>query len=174
MCVIFSKDSVSGVLLKDGQARVGKTSHLIFGIVNSTFYYPLEALDIFSRQFQLLKMQLPTTVYTALAIISVVYAHPSRGKAYKDYSSGYPFDDTFKFTSTYKVWATPDQVVNTNNTFTGGLPGAKGLYKYGINSDENVICFNITLKGFRGEYQSPAVTATHIHEAPQGKSGPPR
>ena len=80
----------------------------------------------------------------------------------------------FDFTSTYKIEATPDQVVDANNTYTGGLAGAHGIYKFGINSKENVICYNITLTGFQGDYQSPAVTATHIHEAVKGKAGPPR
>ena len=80
----------------------------------------------------------------------------------------------FWFTSTYSVIATPDQVVNATNQYTGGLVGAKGYYNYGINSHQNVICYNITLTGFRGDYESPATTATHIHEAPKGKSGPPR
>ncbi|RBR17627.1 uncharacterized protein FIESC28_06451 [Fusarium coffeatum] len=88
----------------------------------------------------------------------------------KPKSSGVPFT----FTSTWEVHATPDQVVNSDNEFTGGLKGSKGLFKFGINSHEDIICYNITLYGFRGDYESPADTATHIHEAPKGKSGPPR
>jgi hypothetical protein len=84
----------------------------------------------------------------------------------------------FDFTSTYKIEATPDQVVDANNTYTGGLKGAYGIYKFGINSKENVICYNITITGFQGEYQSPAISATHIHEAvthrlPQPRRGLP-
>merc|ERR1711939_1248259 len=82
-------------------------------------------------------------------------------------------DGPFEFTSTYSVVATLDQVVDSNNNPTGGLAGAKGLYEYGINSKEDYICWNIVLENFRGDYQSPADTATHIHEAPKGKSGPP-
>lgn len=78
------------------------------------------------------------------------------------------------FTSTYTVLATPDQVVDSANQFTGGLKGAKGLYKFGINSKEDTICYKITLFGFEGEYQSPANTATHIHQGDKGKTGPPR
>jgi hypothetical protein len=33
---------------------------------------------------------------------------------------------------------------------------------------------NITLKGVTGGYQSAAKTATHIHEAAKGASGPPK
>lgn len=33
---------------------------------------------------------------------------------------------------------------------------------------------NITLSGVTGDYQSPALTATHIHEAAKGASGPAR
>ncbi|KIW50570.1 hypothetical protein PV05_09369 [Exophiala xenobiotica] len=79
----------------------------------------------------------------------------------------------FHFTSVYHVVATPDQVVN-GTTPTPGEPGAIGYYNYGINSELDVICYNITLKGVTGGYQSAAKTATHIHEAAKGASGPPR
>lgn len=82
-------------------------------------------------------------------------------------------DQVFHFSSTQIVKATPDQVVN-GTTPTGGLPGASGTYNFGINSQTDTICYNITLYGFRGEYQSPAATATHLHEAARGASGPPR
>lgn len=79
----------------------------------------------------------------------------------------------FQFTSTYHVKATPGEVVN-GTTPTGGLAGASGTYDLGINSYTNTLCYNITLYNFRGNYQSPALTATHIHEAAKGASGPPR
>jgi hypothetical protein len=79
----------------------------------------------------------------------------------------------FHFTSTFSIKATPDQVVN-GTTPTGGLAGASGLYLFGLNSVENTICYNITLHGFRGDYSSPARTATHLHEAVRGASGSPR
>lgn len=78
------------------------------------------------------------------------------------------------FTSTYHVTATPDQVVNSSNVATGGLAGATGQYDFGINSASDLICWYIELRGFRGDYSSPAKTATHIHEAAKGKNGPPR
>jgi hypothetical protein len=80
----------------------------------------------------------------------------------------------FVFTSTYEVVASPNQVVDSANEFTGGLEGCTGLFNFGINSHENVICYNITIDGFEGDYQSPATSATHIHEAAVGKAGPPR
>lgn len=79
-----------------------------------------------------------------------------------------------EFTSEYAIVALPNQVVDANNTYTGGLPGARGQYIFRLNSNTNTICYDITLEGFQGEYQSPAVTATHIHEATAGLSGPPR
>ncbi|KAI8304112.1 hypothetical protein K4K59_012931 [Colletotrichum sp. SAR11_240] len=87
---------------------------------------------------------------------------------------GWGSSGPFHFTSTYHVVATPDQVVDNNNTATGGLAGAIGYFNYGINSQEDVICYNITLVNFQGEYQSPALTATHIHEGQKGRAGPPR
>ena len=79
-----------------------------------------------------------------------------------------------EFTSKYEITATPGQVVNANNTLTGGLAGAQGLYKFSLNSKDNTICYDITLTRFLGDYSSPASTATHIHEAVVAKSGPPR
>jgi len=79
-----------------------------------------------------------------------------------------------KFTSTFSIVATPEQVVNMNNTFTGGNAGAIGYYNFGLNSDLDLICYNITLVGVTGDYQSPADTATHIHDGDAGMSGPPR
>ncbi|KAK4496254.1 hypothetical protein PRZ48_012234 [Zasmidium cellare] len=82
--------------------------------------------------------------------------------------------DYWKFTSTYSVKATPDQVVN-GTTPTGGQPGACGTYEFALNSKKNLICYNIRLTNFGdAAYQSPADTATHIHEAARGQSGPPR
>ena len=95
------------------------------------------------------------------------------------------------FTSTYSVVATPDQVINTDQMPAPGEPGAVGYYNYGINSKDDVICYvsltiamiigtmlthsqDIVLKGVTGDYQSAAKTATHIHEAPKGRAGPPR
>lgn len=96
------------------------------------------------------------------------------------------------YTSTYSVVARPKQVVNGTEP-TGGLPGAIGYYDFGLNVDYNLICYHIRLNGFRGEYESPAATASklcppglwimtslltlriaHLHEAARGQSGPPR
>jgi hypothetical protein len=82
-------------------------------------------------------------------------------------------DDLFTFTSTHAVLAEPGQVVN-ETTPTGGLAGASGTFNFGINSAANMICYNITINNFDGEFESPANTATHIHEAARGASGPPR
>lgn len=79
----------------------------------------------------------------------------------------------FKFTSTYHVLATPDQVVN-GTTPTGGLPGCTGVYDFAFDSVSNTVCYNIVLTNFSGTYQSPALTATHIHQAVKGASGSPR
>ncbi|EOA88212.1 hypothetical protein ACJQWK_01887 [Exserohilum turcicum] len=79
----------------------------------------------------------------------------------------------FAFTSMHLVHAVPEQVVNGTEP-TGGLAGSAGTFNFGINSAENMICYNITLHNFQGEFESPATTATHIHEAARGASGPPR
>jgi hypothetical protein len=80
----------------------------------------------------------------------------------------------FYFDAEYIIKATPDQVINPQQVPAPGEPGAKGLFKYGINIADNTICYNITLSGVTGDYQSLALTSTHIHEAPKGRAGPPR
>ncbi|ETS73227.1 hypothetical protein PFICI_15172 [Pestalotiopsis fici W106-1] len=78
------------------------------------------------------------------------------------------------FTSTYSIAAWPQEVIGTDGNPSGGLAGARGVFNYGLISSTNTICWNIVLTGFQGEYQSPAKTATHIHEAQRGENGPPR
>lgn len=78
------------------------------------------------------------------------------------------------FTSAFTVMATPDQVINNDGVATPGQEGATGEFTFRINSDLEIICYDITLEGVSGDYESPAKTATHIHEAAVGESGPPR
>jgi len=78
------------------------------------------------------------------------------------------------FTSAFTVMATPDQVINNDGAVTPGQPGASGTFTFRINSDLEIICYDIRLEGVSGDYQSPAKTATHIHQAAVGQPGPPR
>ncbi|TEY61348.1 hypothetical protein BOTCAL_0170g00140 [Botryotinia calthae] len=77
------------------------------------------------------------------------------------------------FTSSYNVVALGSEVRN-GTVSVPGPSNAIGYFNYGINSHEDTICYNITLLNVAGTYQSPAKTATHIHEAVRGASGPPR
>lgn len=79
-----------------------------------------------------------------------------------------------EFTSAFTVMATPDQVINNDGVAAPGEEGATGTYTFRINSNLDIICYDIRLEGVTGDYQSPAKTATHIHEAAVGKPGPPR
>ena len=78
------------------------------------------------------------------------------------------------FTSAFTAMATPDMVVNADGVPTPGEPGASGSFTYRINSDLEIICYEITLTGVTPPYMSPAKTATHIHQAAAGQAGPPR
>jgi hypothetical protein len=78
------------------------------------------------------------------------------------------------FTSMFTARATPDMVVNSDGVATPGEPGATGTFHYRINSADEIICYDITLDGVTPPYQSPARTATHIHEGDAGSAGPPR
>lgn len=78
------------------------------------------------------------------------------------------------FTSMFTAMATPGMVVDAGGAATPGQPGATGTFNYRINSGDDVICYDITLRGVTPPFMSPARTATHIHQAAPGKPGPPR
>ncbi|CAD6953798.1 unnamed protein product [Tilletia laevis] len=79
-----------------------------------------------------------------------------------------------QFTSAFSVRATPETVIATDGTSAPGQTGALGHYAFRINSETEVICYDIRLVGVSGAYSSKALTATHIHQAAAGASGPPR
>jgi hypothetical protein len=83
-------------------------------------------------------------------------------------------DEPSTFTSAFTVMATPDQVLNADAVATPGEAGATGQFNFRVNSDLDIICYDITLTGVTGDYMSPAKTATHIHQAATGLAGPPR
>jgi hypothetical protein len=73
-----------------------------------------------------------------------------------------------RFTSAYTAWADAAQVADGGP----GEKGATGNFMFWINSDLEVICYDIVLEGVTGNYQSPA--ATHLHQAASGEAGLPR
>lgn len=83
-------------------------------------------------------------------------------------------DEPEEFTSAFTTMATPDGVVDPDGEEAPGEPGATGEFTFRVNSDLEIICYDITLTGVTGDYESPARTATHIHEADLGEPGPPR
>jgi hypothetical protein len=85
-----------------------------------------------------------------------------------------PVDEPAAFTSMYTAMATPDMVVNPDGVPTPGEAGATGTFNYRINSDDEIVCWDITLNGVTPPFESPARTATHIHQAATGAAGPPR
>lgn len=78
------------------------------------------------------------------------------------------------FTSAFTVDATPEQVVENANGDPAGVDGAEGQFTFLVNSDDEIICWDITVTGLATEYQSAAKTATHIHQNAAGENGPPR
>lgn len=85
-----------------------------------------------------------------------------------------PVDEPDSFTSMFTSTATPDQVIDPEGNPAPGEPGASGIFNYRINSELEIICWDITLTGVTPPYESMARTATHIHEVVAAGSGPPR
>lgn len=79
-----------------------------------------------------------------------------------------------EFTSMFSAQATPDTIVDPDGEPQPGEEGATGTFDVMINSDEEIVCWDIELDGVTPPYESPARTATHIHESPEGVQGPPR
>ena len=96
-------------------------------------------------------MLFTTTALTALLATSII-ASPT-GNHYGDKKNDrknrwadkwnkndYKNEQVFSFDKTFIVKADPDQVRN-GTTAVPGQPGAKGLFKYGINVEMNTICY---------------------------------
>ena len=79
-----------------------------------------------------------------------------------------------EFTSEFWVEATPDMVIDGEGNPVAGEEGAWGAFEFRLNSDEDIICYDIAFTGVTPPYESPAKTATHIHQAADGEFGPPR
>ncbi len=102
----------------------------------------------------------PTAVTTGLLLLAAGPAVAS--------SHGDDVAEPDSFTSMFSITGSPDLVVG------GGEPGATSQWDLRLNSDEEIICYDITLTGVTPPYQSAALTATHIHEGAPGVAGPPR
>lgn len=100
------------------------------------------------------------TFLSALVIVPAALAAPKHGKSCSASkpkpgpSKGDLKDFPFCFTSTYQIIATPDQVVNANNTATPGESGAIGYYNYGIQSDMDLICWVSDLERPLGQFNN--------------------
>lgn len=80
-----------------------------------------------------------------------------------------------QFTSAFIVDAVPENVVGPEGQQgVGGPEGATGTFRFLINSELEIICYDISTTGVGDDYQSAAKTATHIHETEAGSNGPPR
>lgn len=79
-----------------------------------------------------------------------------------------------EFTSAFTAMAVPEEVIDGDGEVSPGEEGAMGDFMLWVNSETDVICYEITLEGVTGDYESPAMTATHVHEAAAGEPGPPR
>merc|ERR1712137_471759 len=109
------------------------------GMGNSHLFHSIQNLQSYHTTLQ---TQTPPTMHfttpALLALIStpLAFAAPSGSKS--DYKSDWKKDEKlFYFDAEYVVKATPDQVIATTGAPAPGQPGAKGLFKYGINIAEN-------------------------------------
>lgn len=77
------------------------------------------------------------------------------------------------FTSEFTAEAAPEEVVDDEGEEAPGEEGAAGTFNFQINSDEEVICYDYEFTGVTPPFDSPADTATHIHEGAEMEYGPP-
>jgi hypothetical protein len=120
-----------------------------------------------------------TTAGTLAALLtSVALAGPASADQADDGHGGHDghgaaagpnlVDEPASFSSSFSVGADADQVP------PGGEPGATGTFDLRLDATSDTICFDIELRGVTPPYESPADTATHIHQGAVGEPGPPR
>ena len=71
-------------------------------------------------------------------------------------AQGTEVEEPGSFTSMFTAMATPDMVIGMTGQPAPGEPGATGTFDYRINSDEEIVCYDLTLQGVTGDYMSPA------------------
>lgn len=93
-------------------------------------------------------MKLLATTATLALLCTSALAAPSKACAAKPHKQekGGDWEDSLaefkeKFTSTWKVVGTPDQVVLANGTAAPGESSSIGYYNFGINSEKDLICW---------------------------------
>ncbi|WRT65275.1 uncharacterized protein IL334_002218 [Kwoniella shivajii] len=128
-------------------------------------------------------MKFAFSIATAAVLAAPVFAAPASNSAINDkrwnnesHTQAYGKDvkEPKYFTSAFSTRAVPSEVFANNGTAVTGQAGAFGHFGFRINSDSDIICYDIKLVNVTGEYLSPAFTATHIHQGPRGSAGPPR
>ena len=67
--------------------------------------------------------------------------------------------DHVRATPVAQVQVTSDRG-NAAQAIAGAARRLQASYDFGINSDKDIICYDIRLYGFRGKYESPADTAS--------------
>lgn len=83
------------------------------------------------------------SISTVLGLVGLVAANPvpiSHVNAAVQPQHGGDFGP-FSFTSTFNLIATPDRVVDMEDTLVAGEAGSMGFYNYGINSELDIICY---------------------------------
>lgn len=78
-----------------------------------------------------------------------------------------------RFTSAYTVSATPDAVYDADGQPVPGEPGASGTATLRVNSELDVICWDVTVRGVEGPLEGD-LSGMRIREAPAGFDGPSR
>lgn len=78
-----------------------------------------------------------------------------------------------RFTSAYTVDATPGAVYDADGEKVPGEPGASGTATLRVNSELDVICWDVTVRGVEGPLEGD-LTGMRIREAPAGFDGPSR
>lgn len=130
---------------------------------------------------------------SALSLVALAAASASAAPA--QVPGGKAVKQPSHFTSAFSTRAVPGDVIASTGSPAPGQPNAFGHFGFKINSEQDIICvseawhdatrrhqltrassaqWDIRTVNVTGEYQSPAVTATHIHAGVKGAAGPPR
>ena len=138
---------------------------------------------VFGRALGTMKFFTTSATLALLCTSALAAPNPSKACAAKPQkqeekaSAGGDWEDSLaefkeKFTSTWKVVGTPDQVVLANGTAAPGEPSSIGYYNFGINSEKDLICW---VRVVSPCYQRRTNIASSISSsrAPLGHTSPP-
>ncbi|MDT7710074.1 MAG: hypothetical protein QOG20_5681, partial [Pseudonocardiales bacterium] len=107
----------------------------------------------------------------AVAALTVATVSLTAAPAFAQATPNAEVPEPTSFTSMFTAMATPDMVFNAHGVPTPGEAGATGTFDYRINSTDEIICYDITLRDPARRHTAVPEPRRHRHADPPGRRG---